>query len=503
MFKRKDTELKEELRAHLRMSQTDKIQHGASAQHAHDAALRDFGNVALIEEVTRGMWAGVSLDSFLQDVRYGIRLLVKSPGFAIVAILTLGLGIGVNSAVFSVVNGVLLKPLPYPHPEQLVVLAESKPNFDNGSISYLNFRDWQKQNHSLSAIAITRTTSFIVTGAGDAESISGDFLSSDFFCILAVKPLLGRMFLPGEDEVGAAPLAVLSEKLWREKFAADRNVLGRGITLDGRAYTVIGVVPESFDLLIPSFRTALVYVPIGQWTNKLLLKRGAGLGIHGIARLRDGVPIEQARADMSSVTANLAAAYPDSDKGIGASVRPMKQVMTGESRTALLVLQVAVAFVLLIVCVNVANLLLARSTSRQREFGVRVALGAQQGRIIRQLLTESVLLAVTGGALGLLLGKWGTKAALAAMPMEMPRASEVHMDASVLAFTMIASLVVGVAFGLAPALKLSAGNLIGSLRNTGRTFAGGRLPLQRAFVMVEMATALVLLIGAGLMIRSL
>ncbi|MBV9073584.1 MAG: ABC transporter permease, partial [Acidobacteria bacterium] len=161
------------------------------------------------------MWAGVSLDSFLQDVRYGIRLLVKSPGFAIVAILTLGLGIGVNSAVFSVVNGVLLKPLPYPHPEQLVVLAESKPNFDNGSISYLNFRDWQKQNHSLSAIAITRTTSFIVTGAGDAESISGDFLSSDFFSILAVKPLLGRMFLPGEDEVGAAPLAVLSEKLWR------------------------------------------------------------------------------------------------------------------------------------------------------------------------------------------------------------------------------------------------------------------------------------------------
>jgi len=505
MFKRKhkDSDLNDEIQSHLDMAARDLTQRGQTTRDAKDQATREFGNVGLVKEVTREMWSGASLESFLQDLRYGVRMLAKSPGFATIAILTLALGIGVNSAVFSVVNGVLLKPLPYPHPEQLVALAESKPNFDRGSISYPNFRDWQKDNHSFSSVAVTRTDGFILTGHGDAEQIRGDFVSSDFFPMLGIKPLLGRTFLPGEDEVKAAPIALLSETLWREKYGADNSVVGKGIILDGRAYSIVGVIPKTFDLLIPSFRTGLVYVPLGQWGNNLLLNRGAGLGIHGIARLKPGVSIEQARADMDSVSRNLSAAYPDTDTGIGANVRAITQAMVGESRPVLWVLQAAVGFVLLIACVNVANLLLARSTSRQREFAVRVALGAQRGRIVRQLLTESVLLAFAGGLLGLLLAKWGTRAALAALPQTLPRAGEVGLDGRVLAFTAFVCLVVGVAFGMAPALKMSAGNLIDTLKNTGRAFSGSRVHVQRAFVVLEMATALVLLIGAGLMVRSL
>jgi predicted permease len=505
MFNRKDkdAELKEEIRAHLQMAQAEKMQRGAPADEARNAATREFGNVGLVQETTREMWSGASLESFLQDVRYGLRMLAKSPGFTAVAILTLALGIGINSAVFSVVNGVLLKPLPYPQPEQLVALAESKPNFDRGSISYPNFRDWQKENHSFSAVAISRRQGFILTGLGNAEQIQGDFVSSDFFTLLGIKPLQGRTFLPGEDEVGAAPVALLSETTWKEKFGADTSVVGKGITLDGTTYSIVGVVPKSFNLLIPSFQTGLVYVPIGQWTNSVLLKRQAGLGIHGIARLKPGVSIEQARADMDAVSRDLTKAYPDTNTGIGASIRPIKQAMVGESRRVLWVLQAAVGFVLLIACVNVANLLLARSNSRRREFAVRVALGARQGRVIRQLLTESVLLAFSGGILGLLLAKWGTKAALAALPQSLPRASEVGIDPRVLAFTAIASLLVGIAFGITPALKMSAGNPIDTLKNTGRAFSGSRGGMQRTFVVLELATALVLLVGAGLMLRSL
>ena len=499
----KDSDLNQEIQSHIRMSQAEKIERGLTEQDARNAAMREFGNVGLVQEVTRGMWSGASLESLFQDLRYGLRMLVKSPAFAAVAILTLALGIGINTAVFSVVNGVLLKPLPYPHPEQLVALAESKPNFDRGSISYPNFRDWQKENHSFSSMAISRRQGFILKGRGNAEQIQGDFVSSDFFTLLGIKPLLGRTFLSGEDEVGAAPVALLSETVWKEKFGANPNVVGTGINLNDQTYSIVGVVPKSFDLLIPSFQTGFVYVPIGQWTNNLLLKRQAGLGIHGIARLKPGVSVEQARADMDAVSRNLTAAYPDTNTGIGASVRPIKQAMVGESRSILWVLQAAVGFVLLIACVNVANLLLARSNSRRREFAVRVALGAQQGRVIRQLLTESVLLAFSGGILGLLLAKWGTKAALAALPQSLPRASEVGIDPQVLGFTAIASLVVGIAFGITPALRMSAGNPIDTLKNTGRAFSGSRAGVQRTFVVLEMATALVLLIGAGLMVRSL
>ena len=415
----------------------------------------------------------------------------------------MALGIGANTALFSVVNGVLLNPLPYPHPEQLVTLHESKPNFTNGSISYPNFRDWQKDNHTFSAIAVTRSYAFSLTGMGEAEQVSARFISSDFFPLLGVSSLIGRSFAPDEDRIGAAPTALISAGFWKRKFGSAPGVLGKSITLDGMDYTIVGVIPANFDLQLKSFRTADLYVPIGQWTNNLLTSRGAGLGIHGVGRLKPGVTIEQARADMNAVTENLAAAYPDSDKGISASLIPIQSDMVGEVRPVLLILLGAVGFVLLIACVNVASLLLARSTGRMREFAIRAAMGAGQGRLVRQLLTESILLALAGGALGLLVADWSTRAALGALPATLPRAGEIGLDTHVLIFAVAISLLAGILFGLAPALKTSQAKLQGTLKETGRGSSGSHHRVQGAFVVIEIALALVLLIGAGLMIRSL
>jgi predicted permease len=436
---------------------------------------------------------------FLQDLRYALRQLRKSPGFTAVAVLTLALGTGANTALFSVINGVLLNPLPFPQPDQLVTLHESKPNFDQGSISYPNFRDWQKNNHTLSAIAVSRPYAVSLTGVGEAEQVDNDFTSSDFFAVLGVKPLLGRTFATGEDQIGAAPVVLLSEGFWKRKLGAAPDVLGTSLTLDGRRYTVVGVIPESFHL----FHDYAMYLPIGQWNNPILPNRGAGLGMHGIARLKPGVTVAQAQADMDTVTRNLAAAYPDADKGIGAKVVPLKAQMVGRIKPILLLLLAAVGFVLLIACVNVANLLLARATGRAREFAIRLAMGAGQARLVRQMLTESILLALAGGALGLLVAHWGTGAALSVLPAALPRAAEIALDARVLGFTLAVSVLAGILFGLAPTLRTARPNLHDTLKEGGRGASGARHRAQDVFVVVEMALALVLLIGAGLMIRSL
>ncbi len=444
------------------------------------------------------------MGTLLQDIHYGLRMLRKSPGFTLIAVITLALGIGANTALFSVVNGVLINPLPFPHPEQLVTLHESKPNFDQGSISYPNFLDWQKDNHTFAAMAIYRNYSFNLTGAGEAQQVSGEFISSDFFRLLDVKTRVGRTFLPGEDRIGAAPVALISAGLWERTFSSAPDILGKTITLDGRNYAVVGVIPTSFHLQIPSFRERQVYVPIGQWSNSLLPTRASGLGIHGIGRLKPGVTIEQARADMEAVAHNLAVAYPQENKGIGATTIPLKQQMVGDVKPFLLVLLGSVGFVLLIACVNVANLLLARSTSRNREFAIRVAVGAGQGRIVRQLLTESILLAIAGGSLGILLGMWGLRAALGVLPTTLPRAEEIALDGRVLLFTVALTMFAGILSGVAPALlKTSRLDLHNTLKEGGRGFAGGRHRTQSALVVVEMALALVLLIGSGLMVRSL
>ncbi len=443
------------------------------------------------------------MTELIQDVRYALRQLRRSPGFTIVALLTLTLGIGTNTALFSVINGVLLSPLPFPQPDELVTLHENKPHFEGGSLSYPNFRDWQKENHTFSSLAIARTYAFSLTGIGEAEQVGGEFVSSDFFRILGVKPMVGRTFAKDEDEVGAGPVALISAGLWRRKFSSAPDILGQNITLDAKDYSIIGVIPADFHLVIPGFQDDQVYVPIGQWSNPLLLQRGAGLGIHGIGRLKPGVTIEQGRADMAAVTRNLEQAFPDADKGITAKLTPLKEQMVGHVRSFLLVLLAAVGFVLLIACVNVANLLLARSTGRTREFAVRAALGASQGRVVRQLLTESAALALAGGTLGLLVAAWGTRAAVRILPAALPRAEQVGLDAHVLIFTAAVSLLAGVLFGLTPALKTSRPDLHEALKQGGRGAGGARHRTQRVFVVAEMALALVLLIGAGLTIRSL
>jgi len=495
-------ELNEELHSHLQMATNDRVDRGESAQNAQQAARREFGNVALVQQVTRDQWGTRLFEEFLQDLRYAARMLRKNPAFTLIAVLTLALGIGANTALFSVVNGVLLNPLPYPHPEQLVTIHESKPNFDRGSISYPNFRDWQKNNRTFASMAIARGYGYSLTGLGDAEQVRARFISSDFFPLLGVNPVLGRNFSPGEDEIGAAPIAMISAGLWKRKFASSPSALGKTLTLDGKDYTIVGVTPQNFDLFLTSSNLADVFVPIGQWSNPLLPNRGAGLGIHGVGRLKPGISLEQARADIDRVTSNLAAAYPEADKGIGASFVPIRQDMLGDVQPILLVLLGAVAFVLLIACVNVANLLLARSTARTREFAIRAALGAGKRRLVAQILTESVLVALAGGGLGLLFAHWGTQAALGALPAELPRAAEIQLDSHVLFFTLAISLLAGILFGLAPALKTAHLRLNDTLKESGRGTSGTRLRTQSVFVVVEMALALVLLAGAGLMVRT-
>jgi predicted permease len=444
------------------------------------------------------------MTGLLQDLRYAVRQFFKTPGLTAVVVITIALGVGANTALFSVVNGVLLDPLPYPQPDQLVALRESKPNFEWGTIPYPNFRDWQKDNRTFSSMAVWRNYAFSLTGAGEAEQVNGQFVSSDFLQILGVKPLLGRPFAPGEDEIGAAPIAVISEGLWRRKFNSATDVLGKGLTLDGKSYTIVGVIPASLHFPMGSASARReVFVPIGQWKNNLLTSRGAGLGINGIGRLKPGVTIEQARADMTTVTNNLAAAFPDANKGKSAKLIPFKHWMVGDIGSLLMVLLASVGFVLLIACVNVANLLLARSTGRTREFAIRSALGASQRRMVRQLLTESILLAFAGGALGLLLAAWGTRAALGILPTALPRAEEIGLDPRVLFFTLAISLIAGILFGLAPALKTSPSKLQDSLKEGGRGLSGNKHRVQGIFVVAELAMALVLLAGAGLMIRSL
>jgi predicted permease len=437
----------------------------------------------------------------MQDAKYALRMLAKNPGFALIAILTLALGIGANTALFSVVNGVLLNPLPFANPSRLAAIHWKTPQFEQASITYPNFLDWQRDNRTFEAMAAYREMDFSLTGYGDPQRLHGQQISAEFFPLLGIQPILGRMFRREEDQVGAAPVALLGDGLWKSKFASSPDVIGKSLTLNDTAYTVIGVVTGRTPMFDPTVMD--VYIPIGQWADPTFRDRKLGMGTQGLGKLKPGVTFQQAGADMDSVARNLAVTYPDADKGTSITLNPLKKDIVGDIQPALLILLGAVGFVLLIACANVANLLLARSAGRAREFAIRAAMGASQFRVIRQLLTESVLLGVAGGALGLLLANWGTGVVLAALPAALPRADHIHLDAGVLLFTLGISVLAGAIFGLAPALRTARPDVAGTLKEGGRGGSGARHRTQNVFVVIEMALSLVLLIGAGLMIRTL
>jgi predicted permease len=445
------------------------------------------------------------MTNLFQDLRYGLRMLAKNPAFTLIAVVTLGLGIGATTALFSVVNGVLLNPLPYSNPGELVEVAAKAPPFSESSVSYPNFVDWVRENHTFQSLAGYRQSQLSLTGSGEAINVKTMQLSAGFFPLLGVKPLIGRNFAPEDDKRGAAPVVMLSYGLWKAKFGGSPAILGKTLTLSGRAYRVIGVVPESFYFCCEAtnFRLGDAYAPIGSWNNPDLYDRADHMGIYAVGRMKPGVGIEQARADMDRVAQNLAAAYPDVDKKEGVWIAPLKERMVQDVKPMLLVLLAAVGFVLLIACANVANLLLARATGRRREFAIRSVLGASRRRVVRQLLTESLLLSIAGGGLGLLLAWWGTQAGLEILPEALPRASDVRMDPRVLFFTLGVTILAGMLFGLAPALRTSRPDLQVTLKEGGRGASSARHPAQAIFVIAELALAVVLLIGAGLTLRSL
>src|SRR5437773_3571563 len=364
---------------------------------------------------------------------------------------------------------------------------------------YPNFRDLQKENRTFASMALSRAFVFSLVGAGDPERVNARLVTADFFSVLDMKPALGRTFASGEDEPGVGPVVIITADLWDRKFGSATDVLSKTLTLDDKTYTIIGVMPASFSL----FRGTDVYVPIGQWNSPALKSRSAGLGLHGFGRLKPGVTLEQAQADLSGVMRRLAVTYPDTNRGNDAKVSSLKARMIGGIGPTLWLLLGAVGFVLLIACVNVSNLLLVRSTGRMREFTIRTALGAGRWRLLRQSLIESLILAIVGGGLGLMVASWGTNAALAVLPTTLPRASEIRMDARVVIFTVSLSLLAGILSGLAPALRTSRRHLSERLKEGARGTSSARGRAQGLLVTLEMALALVLLIGAGLMIRSL
>ncbi|MGC0773378.1 MAG: ABC transporter permease [Candidatus Acidiferrum sp.] len=439
------------------------------------------------------------MSKLLQDVRYAFRLLAKNPGFTAIAILTLALGIGANTAIFSVVNGVLLRPLPFRDPSRLVLIAE-KSSFPVISTSYENYMDWRDQSHSFESMEATRGGAITLTGAGEPERLNVQMATAGLFPMLGINPHIGRTFLPEEDRAGGAPVVLLSYGLWQRRFGGSQDIIGKAINLDSQPYTVVGVLPSGFQILQP----ADVFLPFMPWARTLPDDRNWHPGIIPLARLKPGVCRAQARAEMVGITKRLEQQYPDYNTGTSADVVGLQDQIVRNSRPALLLLLGAVSFVLLIACVNVANLLLARAASRGREVAIRAALGAGRGRIVRQLLTESVLLSLAGGLLGVLMASAALGPLLKLAAGSVPQGAPIGLDPSVLAFTAGVSLFTGVLFGIMPAMRTAKLDLRKALNegSRGATAGPGQHRLRGALVVMEIALAMLLLVGSGLLLRS-
>ena len=501
-------EIDREMRSHVELQVEANIKAGMSPREAREQAMRSFGNVNRAVDAAYDVKGGGLFETLLQDIRYGVRMLAKHKAFTAVAVITLALGIGANTAIFSVVNELLLRPLPYRDAERIVMLWEVTPEGRHqNSASRANFRAWRAQTSSYQYIAAFSYQRHNLTGNGEPEELSVQFATPDLFKVLGVDPILGRTFLPEDDGDGKPPVAILSYALWQRRFGGQPGIVGQPITLNGVKYTVIGVMPSNFQFHMkqrsgtgrPAELWSILPMPVGPDANE----RGRFLAT--VARLKDGATVEHANAELRTIAARLSDEFPEFNKNYSAEVLSLREQFFGNVRRPLWLMLGAVGFVLLIACANVANLLLSLATTREKEIAVRAALGARRGRIVRQLLTESILLALFGSALGLFFAWLGIKALIAISPRDLVSLQSVGLNVTVLVWTLGVSLLTGIIFGLAPAFHISRLNLNDSLKEGGKSEAGqasGSRRLRNALVVSEIALAVVLLASAGLLIRS-
>jgi predicted permease len=510
---RRQTQLEQEIQSHLQMAASDRVDRGESAERAQQAVRREFGNVALIEQVTRDQWSWRWLDELLQDLRYAARMLRKNPGFTLVAVLTLALGIGANTAIFGVVNAVLLRPLPFKQPSRIMMLFEGIPKlgFPKMGFSAPDFLVFARAQKSFESVGAYQNKYFNISGDREPERLMSARISSSVFPMLGAEPMLGRTFTSGEDAPGQN-VVILSYGLWHRRFGADPGIIGRKLELDRKPCTVIGVMPKAFNFPLrgpQASEPAELWVPMAFTATEL---EGWGTNyMNGVlARLRPGLAFEQASAEAESLSRSIGLNYPPEltkafqGAELKVAMNSYHEEVVKSVRTLLLILMAAVVLVLLIACANVATLLVSRASSRQKEVAVRTTLGATRVRLLRQMLTESLLLALIGGCLGLAFASWVKTYLLSLVPESVPLPRDIPTDGSVIVFVLAASFVTTVLCGLVPAFQVSAMSLYGPLQEGGRSSTPGRLRhrLQGFFVTVEFALALVLLIGSGLLIRS-